>query len=281
MPTQSARFQVTLSHAELVYLLKLFGADPGVGIDRDPFEALSPEQITTAHDTAAAALRARNLLRFDADQQPLLADDLLCVLSGYVDPVQLITAYRYTNNDGLPLAFFGYRRNGDDVIHTRPGDLLHEFTLVHGIEALVEALAEFCGPAKMPARAQPPRRVPAAAMAAARAFAEAGRAGEIVNVLNRAGMAVAEAEVLAANLITPSALTTLTILTKRDNQPPQRRDCVYWQSDANHSALLIVYERGKAAAAQTDAAPDAAPDEVLIADGSEATLRALFNEMAC
>ncbi|HRA68454.1 MAG TPA: hypothetical protein PL187_20685 [Caldilinea sp.] len=219
-------------------------------------------------------MRARNLLRFDADQQPLLADDLLCILDGYVDPMQLVTAYRYANNDRLPLALFGYRRNGGDVIHTRPGDLLHEFTLVHGIEALVEALTEFCGPAKTPARVQPPRRLPAAAMAAARAFAEAGRTEEIVNVLNRAGMAAAEAEGLAANLITPSALTTLTILTKRHHQPPQRRDCVYWQSDVNHSALLIVYERSNAAAAQTD-------EEVLITDGSKATLLSLFNEMAC
>ncbi|MFZ1769758.1 MAG: hypothetical protein WAU00_11205, partial [Caldilinea sp.] len=104
--------------------------------------------------------------------------------------------------------------------------------------------------------------------------AEAGQPREIVKVLSSAGMAEAEAELLAANLITPSALTALTIVAKRVDQTAQRRDCIYWQSEANHSALLIIYDR-------VDAETSQPVEEVLITDGSKATLLSLFNEMAC
>ncbi len=50
-------------------------------------------------------------------------DDLLRVLESCANPHLIVTAYRYVAGEELPLAWFGYRRNGGDVIHTRPGDL--------------------------------------------------------------------------------------------------------------------------------------------------------------
>lgn len=256
-------FRVVLSHVELAYLLSFFGVAPSIGVDRNPLEGLPAEQITIAQETASDALRARALLRFDAEGQPLLADDLLRVLGAYAGPQQMVTAYRYAADEALPLAFFGYVNDGDTVVHTRPGDLLHEFTLLSGASALIEALAAFCAGAKP---AQLPRRqlsLPSQAIAAARAYADAGRALEVLQVLQEAGVPDPTAQSLADDLVTPSAVTTVTLLAQRDEGAPLRRDFIYWQSEPNNSALVIV-ERGS---------------EVLIADGSEESISSIVNEM--
>ncbi len=261
--SRAPSFHVVLSHGELVYLLRFFGVQPMVGVDRDPLADLPMEQVAVALETAGHALRARDLLRFDEAQQPVLADDLMRVLSAYADPHQMVSAYRYRTDDALPLAFFGYRQGDDAVIHTRPADLLHEFTLVREPGALIAALATFCAGA---APGELPRRqlaLPAQAIAAARAYADAGRTQEVMQVLLAAGLSEPNAQLLAVDLVTPTALTTATLLVRRNGGAPGRRDFVYWQSERSDSAMVIV-EQGA---------------EVLITDGSAASIATIVNEM--
>ena len=256
-------FKVVLSHVELAYLLSLFGVTPSIGVDHDPLEGLPTQQVAIAQQTASHALRARALVRFDEAQHPLLADELMRVLGAYASPQQMVTAYRYATDEELPLAFFGYATNGDAVTHTRPADLLHEFTLLSGTPALIESLAAFCAGAKP---AELPRRqlaLPAQSIAAARAYAGAGRTPEVLQVLLEAGVSQPAALLLADDLVTPSAVTTVTLLAQHDNGAPVRRDFIYWQSERNHSAMVIV-ERGA---------------EVLITDGSEESISSIVNEM--
>jgi len=256
-------FRVVLSHVELLYLLQLFGATPAAGVDRDPLAGLSDEQITVALETAVAALRARDLLRFDSDQQPLLADPLLRVLGAYADPQQMLSAYRYRVDAELPLAFFAYVHEGDAVMHRRPADLLHEFSLLGDPSELFPFLVAFC--ADVPLGELPERRLalPARAIAVARAHADAGNSQGVLEVLREAGMSETNAQLLANDLVTPAALTTMTFLVQQPGAAPRRRDFVYWQSERPNSAMLMV-EQGA---------------EVLIVDGSVASLTTLVNEM--
>jgi hypothetical protein len=214
-------------------------------------------------ETASAALRARDLLRFSNEQQPLLADDLVAVLSTYASPQLLISAYRYIVGEDLPLAFFGYLRNDNAAMHMRPADLLHEFTLFSEVSALTGALATFCAgaaPGELPHRRL---AVPAHAIAAARAYADAGQAQAVSQVLLEAGVSESNAQFLADDLVTPVALTAVTLLVQPPDATPLRRDFVYWQSARSYSAMVIM-EQGA---------------EVLIADGSEKSIAEIVNEM--
>lgn len=255
--------QVVLSHVELVYLLRFFGVQPMVGVDRDPLADLPTEQIAVALETAGDALRARDLVRLDAEQQPVLADGLMRVLGAYADPQQMVSAYRFLTDDDAPAVFFGYVHNGDAVMHTRPADLLHKFTRLGDTRELIAALTVFCAGGAPGALPQRQFALPAQAIAAARAYADAGRTQDVFQTLVDAGVSASNAQQMAADLATPTALTTVTILTRRHGNDPMRRDFVFWQSERSDSAMVIV-ERGA---------------EVMIADGSEASIATIVNEM--
>jgi hypothetical protein len=260
--TTSAPFQVVLSHAELAYLLTNFNASPHLGVDRNPFEGLDDLQIAVAHATARDALRARDLLRLDAADQPLVHDDLLRVLESYVHPQLIVTAYRYVVNVELPLAWFGYRRADATVIHTRPGDLLHAFALAPDVTFLAQALTDFCAGAALPAPATAPLTLPGGALAAARAYADAGQSTEVAQVLRTAGLGDDTAAALATELNNPAAVTAITFVAS-GAAAPRRRDAIYWQS-TTPAARLIVYTGA---------------DTVQISGGGAADLLAILNEM--
>ncbi len=262
MPAPTS-FAVVLSHAELAYLLTLFAAAPTVGVDHDPLSALDDASRTVAYATARDALRARDLLRFDAADQPLVQDDLLRVLESYARPHLVVTAYRYGAGEELPLAWFGYRRAGAAVIHTRPGDHLHAFALAADNAALAQALADFCADGAAPTAHGARLTLPAGALAAARAYADAGQATEVAPVLRSAGLDDDTAAALAADLNNPAAVTAITFVAPGGDAASRRRDAIYWQS-TTPSARLIVYTGTEA---------------VQISSGADSELLAILNEM--
>lgn len=257
-------FSVVLSHAELAYLLSLFAATPTIGIDRNPFDGLSAQEIAVAHTTARNALRARDLLRLDAEARPLVNDDLLRVLESCANPHLIVTAYRYVAGEELPLARFGYRRADAAVIHTRPDDLLHAFTLAPDAMTLAQSLADFCAggaAASLPASA--PLTLPGGVMAAARAYADAGQADQVVQVLRTAGLDDDAATALAAELNNPAAVTAITFVATSSDAGTRRRDAIYWQSTSPAARLIVYTEAGA----------------VQISSGGAAEFLAILNQM--
>jgi len=261
--TTSAPFQVVLSHAELACLLTNFNAAPHLGVDRNPFDGLDDQQIAVAHATARDALRARDLLRLDAADQPLVHDDLLRVLESYANPHLIVTAYRYVAGEELPLAWFGYRRAEAIVIHTRPGDLLHAFVLAPDAAALTRALLDFCAGGASPTPTRAPLTLPGGALAAARAYADAGQTDQVAQVLRTAGLDDAAAATLATELNNPAAVTAITFVANGGAAAPRRRDAIYWQS-TTPAVRLIDYTGA---------------DAVQISGGGAADLLAILNEM--
>jgi len=270
MPTPPSTFQTTLSHTEFAYLLKQLGASLSVGVDRNPLDELSDGERELAHTIARDALRARGLVRLDAELNPLIQNQLLEILQIYATPYQIVTAYRYTADDELPAAFFGYRHNGQSVTHTRPDDLLHELTLYDGALGLLSSLIAFCAAGQT---ATAPRQLalslPGIAVAAARHHADNGQTLEIVRVLSDASVPVATATMLAADLVSPSALTAITFFSFPKKGDILRRECIYWQSKANQTALIILYRGG---GEQTE-------EQVLVSDGNEESALSIFNQM--
>ncbi|HHY54540.1 MAG TPA: hypothetical protein GYA08_03805 [Chloroflexi bacterium] len=259
-----APFSVVLSHAELAYLLSLLGAAPLMGVDHNPFDGFNAKEIAVAHATARDALRARDLLRLDAEGHQLVNNDLLHLLEIYTRPDLLITAYRYTTEEDLPLAWFAYRRNSGAAIHTRPGDLLHAFMRAPDAPFVAEALADFCASdvtVSLPASA--PLTLPGDVMATARAYADAGQADQVAQVLRTAGLDDVAATALAAELNHPVAVTAITFVATGDNTSARRRDATYWQSTPPAARLIVYTETGA----------------VQISSGGVAEFLAIFNEM--
>ena len=260
MTTSAPVFRTTLSHAEFSYLLKQVDSDLSIGVDRNPLDGLPEREIALAHIVARDALRARDLVRLDVDQAPLIQTQLLQTLQAYADPRQMVRALRYTSDDELPTAFFGYLHNGQTVTHTRPDDLLHELTLYNSPVGLLSSLVAFCTDGQVSAA---PRQLslalPGSTMAKARNHAENGRPLEIIKVLSEANVPAETATMLASDLVSPSTLTAITLFAIAQGGDLLRRECIYWQSEANHSALLIVYA----------GTPDQSVDQVLISDGDE------------
>lgn len=270
MPAPTAIFQTTLSHTEFAYLLKQFGARLSVGVDRDPLDGLSAEKIDIAYAVAGDAMRARGLVRLDSEQNLLIKNQLLQLLQVCANPRHLVTAFRYTMDDELPTVLFGYCRNGQTVMHTRPDDLLHELTFFDSLTGLLASLVAFCSGGRTTA---PPRQLslalPGLAVAEARNHAENGQTLEIVKVLNDANVPIEIANILASDLVSPSALTAITIFTLSEKGDESHRECIYWQSEANQSALLIAYAGSS----------DQIADQVLISDGDENSVLSIFDQM--
>jgi hypothetical protein len=265
MSTTPATFSVVLSHAELAYLLALLGAAPTLGVDRNPFNGFSAETIAVAHATARDALRARDLLRLDVEERPLVNDDLLRVLQSYASPQMIVTAHRYVAGEELPLAWFGYRRGDAAVIHTRPGDLLHAFVLASDAGFLAQTLADFCaGGAAVSMPASAPLTLAGSALAAARTYADAGAVDQIVQVLRTTGLDNDAATALAIELTHPVAMTAITIVATGSAAEARRRDAIYWQS-TTPAARLIIYTGDGA---------------VQISSGGAGDFLAILNEMA-
>lgn len=262
MPTAPSSFSVVLSHAELAYLLSLLDATPALGVDHNPFDGFNVEAIALAHAIARDTLRARDLLRLDAEDRPLVNDDLLRVLESYAAPHLIVTAYRYTAGEELPLAWFAYRRADAAVIHTRPGDRLHTFALAPDGAFLAQALADFCTGDAPPPPASAPLTLPPGVMAAARASVDAGETEQVAQVLRSAGLDNDAATALVTELTHPEAMTAITFVAVGNGAEPRRRDAIYWQSTPP-AARLIVY----------------VGDAVQISSGGAAEFLAILNEM--
>ena len=263
MPTPPTAFSVVLSHAELAYLLSLVDAAPALGVDGSPLDGFSAGEMAVAYATARDALRARDLLRLDAADRSLVRDDLLHVLASYAKPHLIVTAYRYVAGEELPLAWFGYLHSDAVVLHTRPGDRLHAFALAADAAGLALALADFCAGDAPPAPASAPLTLPAGALAAARAYADAGQTGEVAQVLHSAGLDNDTAAALAAELNNPAAVTAITFAATGGDGGPRRRDAIYWQSTPP-AARLIAYTEANV---------------VQISSSGDASLLAILNEM--
>lgn len=256
-------FSVVLSYTELAYLLTLLDAEPMLGVDRNPFDGLAAEEIVIAQATARDALRARDLLRLDLDDRPLVDDDLLRILESYVSPQMVVTAFRFVVGEELPLAWFGYRRADATVTHTRPGDPLHAFALAPDMTALARAMVEFCTGNGHPMAARVPLTISGSTLAAARAAAGEGQAAEVVQVLHATGLDNDAAASLAEDLCSPLAVTAIALVAAAGDAPARRRDAIYWQSSESTARLMVYAEN----------------DAVQISSGSEADLLAILDEM--
>ncbi len=137
-------FQILLAYEELAYLLHLLGVEPAVGVEDSALAGLPAEQVKLALAVAGRGLRARRLVRDDANGQPAVQNELLAVVGTVGFPERIATVYYWAAGEELPAACYGYVRSGHAVLHQRPGPDLHEFTVYSTAAELIGALLRFC-----------------------------------------------------------------------------------------------------------------------------------------
>mgnify|MGYP003382010295 CR=1 FL=1 len=134
---------VTLSHEEALAILVLLQVARIPGLDGDPVQFLTAEQLTTGILCGERSLRARDLARIGADGRIQVQRDILELVGtcGYAEG-SLIVTHLVGNS---MRSCFAHRRGEIFVLHTTPETGLHCFEGAGDRQALVDAVAAFSG----------------------------------------------------------------------------------------------------------------------------------------
>jgi hypothetical protein len=227
---------ILLSREELLFILDLLQADFIPGLEADPRGELTAEQRALALTVAGRALWARQLAQLNSNGEWLIHNDLLTIVGGCAYAQEVISVYHWPANETFPHRLFGHIRENDVVIHTRPADVLHRFTLLSSKAELITqvlALCEFEG-----GSASPPRQltVPGNDFAKIQALAGAGDAAGVVDMLATTGTATEAAQAFGATLASSPRLSIMQVVKQQANGAAQK-DFTLLQN--GHYAWLI------------------------------------------
>lgn len=143
--TQGNLHRYLLSHEEFAFLFGLLGAKPVLGVDDSPLAGLSADQVALVLRTAGHGLRARGLVRTNADGEIVVESTFLEVLGTCVYPVRLLAVDHWASTAELPALLFVYRRDNKHVLQLRPNPILLELIAAPTTEMVVDAILRFCG----------------------------------------------------------------------------------------------------------------------------------------
>ena len=133
-----------LSREELLLLLDLLQANTIPGLEVDPFGELNDAQRQLAIVWAGRALRARELAQLNEAGELMVHDDLLTAVGTCAYADKAIFAFHWHAGAKIAAPYFGHMRGDDVVVHIRPEDVLHQFTILPSKEELLTQLLDFC-----------------------------------------------------------------------------------------------------------------------------------------
>ncbi|MCB9420413.1 MAG: hypothetical protein H6667_11455 [Ardenticatenaceae bacterium] len=136
---------VLLSREELIFVLDLLQASSLPGLDADPLGDLTPQQRAMSMVWAGRALRARGLGQLNEDGEMALHHALLTAVGVCAYSNDAIFIYHWPEAGADPSRYFGHLRGEDMASHTRPADVLHQFSLLPSRDHLLEQVFDFCG----------------------------------------------------------------------------------------------------------------------------------------
>lgn len=234
--TVSQPVNILLSREEVLFVLNLLQASFLPGLDADPLGELSEEQQALAVTVAGRALLARELIRIPGEGELLVHPALLTAVGVCAYPEKAVFAYHWSPGQAAPDRFFGYVRGPETVVHTRPEEVLHLFSVLPSTQGLIEGVLSFCHYADSPAAAPLVLDVPSAQLAEVRQLAEAGQAGRAVELLKE-GSAPEAARDFVATLAARPHVSILQLLKQGGPNEAEQQDLTLVQN--SHHAWLI------------------------------------------
>jgi hypothetical protein len=154
---------LTLSHEELILLLKLFGARTIPGLPSNPFPGLPEEQVNLLIASAERNLRARGLLFVSPEGKITVERFVLALLGPCVAPEFSCVALRARKGGQVDLVYF-HAAQMMTVEHIVSGPGLHTFAALKDRQAMFNRLVAFVNLDGQPLRQAPAGQVSAGAL---------------------------------------------------------------------------------------------------------------------
>jgi hypothetical protein len=226
-----------LSREELLFILNLLEAQFIPGLDPDPLGEFTSEQRLLALTVAGRALRARELAQVYASGEWILHNNLLTAVGGCAYAHSVISVVHWSSPGDAPARCFGHIRDTDIVIHARPQDVLHRFTLLSSKEQLLTRLMAFCEYHEAAAAAALELSVASAVFGQARELAATGQAAQAIELLVGQGAVSEAATGLVDTLAGLPKVSILQTLKQQEDGAVQKQDLTLLQN--SHHAWLV------------------------------------------
>jgi len=206
---------ILLSREELLFVLNELQADFLPGLDPNPLGDLTADQQEVALAVAERALRARELVRRYASGEVVLHNALLTAVGVCAYAINAILVYHWPAEGDTPVRYFGHTRGDDVVIHSRPDEVLHLFSLLPSKEQLLNQVLDVCEYEDVTSAEPFEFAMSGTTFGEAQTLAAGGQADQAIERLVKAGVSRAAATALAETLAgSPKASIVQTI-----NQP--------------------------------------------------------------
>jgi hypothetical protein len=230
---------VTLSRDELLLTLRLLEAETILGLDDDPYGPMDEDQRALAHVVAGRGLRARGLAQLNEEGELALHEGVLTAVGTCAYAQKSLILSHWSPEADTPLRYFAHVREEQAVVHTKPGDVLHQLVLLPDQEELPRRIMAFCGCDEMVENGRYEFTIPAQAFAQARQRAEASEEEKAVELLVERDILLEAAKALAKTLLNSDGLkVTIFQLWRRVDERPRQREFTILHT-AVHSWLLM------------------------------------------
>lgn len=229
MSTTTEPINLLLSRDELLVVLRSLGVETIPGIDSDPLGNLTAEGMEVAATVAGRGLWARDLARMQGDGRLVLHNLLLTAVGICAYATQTVFVYHWPEDGAVARRGFGHIRGDDFVVHTRPADVLHLFTMLPAREQMVEQVLRLCDYEE---REQPEGALTLAAadLGRVRQWARQGAGETAVSFLTDQG-ADGETAVSFVNTLSHSPhISVWQLLRRQADQGVAKYDCTLIQN---------------------------------------------------
>lgn len=215
---------ILLSREELIFVLDLLQANSIPGLDADPLGDLTAQQRAMSMVWAGRALQARGLGQLNEDGELVLHRALLTAVGVCAYSSTAIFIFHWPEAGAEPSRYFGHIRGDDIASHTRPADILHQFSLLSSPEHLLAQVFDFCGYEDGAESAELTMTVSSAHFVRARELAGEGQTPAAADLLTSDTIPAETASAFAATLADSPRVSIVQTLKQAGEDTVQKSD---------------------------------------------------------
>jgi hypothetical protein len=227
---------LTISHEELVFILKLMKWPLILGVGEEPLPGLNDEQMDAVMRAAGHSLLARRLVA-PAEEGKVLVERLLAaLLAPCVAPQFSLIISHSKREELLPEVRYYHATNGMLVEHAINGPALHTFTALSSSGDLQQRILAFLDLKTSVSAIVPPFKITQAALS--QAVSDVARDnGDPTTILIASGLEPKVVSVFAQDLAARRSLSNLFVIRHQETDEPRSAGFGLLES-ADHTWLL-------------------------------------------
>lgn len=229
---------ILLSREEVLFILNLLHADVIPGFDDDPLGEMTSEQRQLALTWAGRALRARGLAKLYDDGKWVVHKTVLRAVGVCAYSQNAIFFYHWPAQAEAPVRYYGHIRGDDIVVHSRPEDVLHQFTLFTSKDQLIDHVFGVVEYEETPNGHGYEISISNEDFVNVRELAGAGRVEQALELLVKNGASGDIARPFVETLVDAPRISIMQTLKQNSDQRVEKRDFTLIQN-SHHTWLTI------------------------------------------